>query len=87
MIILDKNTERVQNWLSAEIQGYKLRDVYGRYSDNKEIAFNYCVELCEEKNGQDLCIISHNCHYFTTRFFTDEGMYIITYANNYFIEL
>lgn len=86
MIKLNKNTKKAQDWLNREIEGYNLRDVYGRYSSRKEDAFKYCEELCKEKEGWDLCIIAHNHNYFTARFFTDEGTYIITYANNYFIE-
>lgn len=86
MIILNKNTKKAQHWLDAEVQGYSLRDVYGRYSANKEKAFKDCEELCKEKEGWGLCIIGHNTSIFTVKFTTDAGVYIITYANNYFIE-
>ena len=87
MIKLSKNTKQAKNWLNSEIQGYKLSDVYGKYSKNKEDAFEKCKNYCKEKNGKNLCIISHNFNYFTVKFTTDNGVYIITYANNYFIEL
>ena len=86
MIKLNRNTLKAKNWLNSGIEGYKLSDVYGSYSKNKEIAFKKCRFLCKEKNGWGLCIISHNFNYFTVKFNTDEGVYIITYANNYFIE-
>ena len=85
MIKLNKNTKRAKNWLTSEVEGYKLSDVYGKYSKNKEGAFRDCKDLCKEKNGWGLCIISHNCNYFTVKFNVDNGVYIITYANNYFI--
>lgn len=86
MIKLNKNTLKAENWLDAEVEGYKLSDVYGSYSTNKEKAFDRCKELCKEENGWGLCIIGHNCNYFTVKFNTDSGVYIVTYANIYFIE-
>ena len=85
MIKLNRNTKKAQSWLDAEVQGYSLREVYGSYSVNKENAFKECEDLCKEKEGRDLCIIGHNHNYFTVKFTTDAGVYIITYANNYFI--
>lgn len=87
MIKLNKDTKQAKNWLNSEIQGYKLSDIYGRYSSSKANAFKYCEDLCEEKKGWGLCIISHNTFSFTVKFTTDAGVYIITKSNNYFIEL
>lgn len=87
MIKLNKDTIKAKNWLDSEIQGYKLNDVYDKYSKNKIQAFEACKDLCKDKSGWGLCIISHNCNYFTVKFTVEEGIYILTYANNYFIEL
>ena len=84
---LSKDTLKAKNWIDSEIQGYKLSDVYGKYSKNKEMAFRECEELCKEKNGWGLCIIGHNFNYFTVKFTVDNGVYVLTYANTYFIEL
>ena len=86
MIKLNRNTKKAQDWLDAEVQGYKLSDVYGRYSSNKERAFKNCLELCKEENGWGLCIIAYNLNCFTIKFNTDEGIYIVTKSNIYFIE-
>ena len=86
MIKLNRGTKRAQGWLDAEVQGYKLADVYGKYSSHKENAFERCKDLCKEKGGWGLCIISHNTFSFTVKFITDEGVYIITKSNIYFIE-
>ena len=86
MIKLNKNTKKAESWLTAEVQGYKLSDIYGRYSSSKENAFRRCEDLCEGKEGWGLCIIGHNTFSFTVKFTTDAGVYIITHANNYFIE-
>ena len=85
MIKLNKDTKRAKQWLTSEVEGYKLSDVYGKYSSRKIQAFEDCKDLCKEKNGWGLCIISHNHNYFTVKFTTDEGVFIVTYANNYFI--
>ena len=87
MIKLNKNTKKAKNWLNSEIQGYTLREVYGSYSKNKATAFERCKDYCTRKNGKNLCIISHNHNYFTVKFTTEAGVYILTYAHNYFIEL
>ena len=86
MIKLNKDTKKAKNWLDAEVEGYKLGDVYGSYSSSKGGAFERCTELCKDKNGRGLCIIGHNSSYFTVKFNVDSGVYVITYANIYFIE-
>lgn len=85
MKLLNKDTLKAKYWLDAEVEGYKLSDIYGSYSSNKEKAFKDCKELCKEREGWGLCIISHNCNYFTVKFYTDDGVYIVTYAHTYFI--
>ena len=47
---------------------YTLRDCYENYSYAKERAFNYCKELCEKFNGNDLKIISYNTFGFSCGF-------------------
>lgn len=49
-----------------------LDSVYGRYSSAKARAWDYCLNLCEEKHGRNLKVISHNVSIFTAGFvFTD----------------
>lgn len=45
-----------------------LWDVYGRFSQAKRNAFDYCVDLMNELNGCDLRIISYNSQAFTVGF-------------------
>ena len=60
----------------------ELRDVYGRHSNAKEEAFNYCKELCHRLNGQNLKIVSHNHTIFTAGFqFTDRETGVIKYMH------
>lgn len=53
---------------SMRYEGETLRDVYGRYSDNKKRAFDCCVSLCEEFNGYSFRITSHNSFSFCVMF-------------------
>lgn len=49
-----------------------LRKVYGRYSDKKERAWDYCKDLCRRYSGERLRVLSHNSFIFTAGFrFTD----------------
>lgn len=45
-----------------------LRDVYGRYSDKKQRAYNRCFALMQKYNGWGFTIISHNSFMFTCGF-------------------
>ena len=51
---------------------YSLDDVYKSHSSAKARAWRYCLNLCEEKHGRGLKVISHNVDIFTAGFvFTD----------------
>lgn len=50
----------------------RLSDVYGRYSDAKQRAFDYCQRLKREHNGYDMRILSHNTFVFTAAFLFDD---------------
>lgn len=63
-----------------------LYDVYGRFSEAKRKAWEYCKKLCEEKNGSDLRIITANGFQFTAGFeYEEDGkpmfMYITKASN------
>ena len=49
-------------------EGVRLSDVYGSWSNLKQIAFDECVELCEELNGKSFCITGHSTSYFSVMF-------------------
>lgn len=42
-----------------------LWQVYGRWSDAKQDAWEECFKECEDNNGEDFRIISHNQNEFT----------------------
>lgn len=47
---------------------YELYHVYGRYSQAKANAWEYCVRLMEEYHGHGLRIIGHNSCFFSCGF-------------------
>lgn len=52
---------------------YELRHVYGRWSDAKENAMEYCKAQMYKRHGYGLRIVSHNVNVFTVGFKFDEG--------------
>ena len=49
-------------------QGVYLRDVYGRYSEDKIWAWRRCLDMCKEMGGTNFRITGHNCMAFTVAF-------------------
>lgn len=47
----------------------ELYHVYGRYSERKACAFEYCRERYHEMNGSQFTIVSHNSNIFTVGFY------------------
>lgn len=51
-----------------------LGDVYDRYSQAKEEAWEACKAICKKYDGRDLKVVSYNDNYFTAGFlFTENG--------------
>lgn len=55
-----------------------LWHIYGRFSEYKQRAYDYCVELMRSLDGYDLRIIGHNCDTFSVGFRTDTHFVYIT---------
>ena len=58
----------------AEFTGYyrygrDLDDVYDSYSDAKRRAYQYCLNLMEEYDGDGIVILAHNCMTFSVGFY------------------
>lgn len=54
-------------------QGSELREVYGRWSNKKEVAMRECKKEYLEDKGYDFRIIGHNCDYFSVAWnYTDK---------------
>ena len=62
MAIIKGSTKRGQALLARanHFEGTDLSDVYGRYSSAKASAMRDCRLWCEEMNGYNFRIISHN---------------------------
>lgn len=89
MTTINATTKRGQSFIYRYehcYEGANLSDVYGRYSRAKENAYNYCLDLCTKENGRYFQIISHNSHYFTVGWETDDGLRIETPYNSYLIK-
>lgn len=67
MEFIKGSTKRGQNLIysAGRYAGRTLRDVYGRYSRNKENAYNNCRRTCSEMGGKDFHISSACSHFFT----------------------
>lgn len=53
--------------------GHSLRDVYGRYSEAKADAEDYCLDLCYNKlNGRGFVILSANTMQFSVGFLFED---------------
>lgn len=67
----------------------RLSDVYGRYSDAEERAYDYCMYICNELDGYNFRITSYNTNIFTVAFLFDmptgeTAMAVITPTHNYY---
>lgn len=97
MTTLKKDSQKAQALVNA--YGYALkahgrrdiREAYGRVSGAKVSAWNRCVDLCSENNGEGLTVVSTNTFVFTAAFkFAKNGkdyLCYITPSYNYEIEL
>ena len=66
-------------------QGTELREIYSSYSTAKAQALEHCKELCNNENGNNFRIISHNCNTFSVAWETEKGTRIETAYNSYLI--
>lgn len=54
-------------------EGYKLSDVYAKYSKEKVEAWSKCRLQCARENGKCFGINSHNCNFFSVSWFRPDG--------------
>ena len=88
MLIIKADTAKGRKLLeSAKVnKGESLHEVYGRYSQAKENAYNYCKELCYKENGSNFHICSSNTSQFSVVWEVADGIRIETAKNSYFVE-
>ena len=61
---IKKNLEaQYERWCDSNYT--TLREVYGRWSGEKERAYKACLEKCSDMNGWNFRIVSHNSWMFT----------------------
>ena len=70
------NNQRIwkayQTYLMSDMEN--LYDAYGRFSNAKQEAWNYCRKLCYENNGRGLKIVGAGTYTFSAGFlFTNEN--------------
>lgn len=51
---------------------YSLDCVYGRYSQAKQQAWNYCENLMQRRGGWGLKVVTHNLNIFTAGFMYED---------------
>ena len=66
-------------------EGYYLSEVYSSYSQAKQNAWEYCLNLCNKENGHNFHIISHNTFGFSVAWYVSEGVRIETPKNSYLV--
>lgn len=66
---MKKSKEALKHYESyCRSRDYYLSDVYGRYSQAKANAWEYCERLAQENEGSGLKVVSHNLNVFTAGF-------------------
>lgn len=99
MTKLKRDSQRAQALVDAYDYALKahgrrdVREAYGRVSDAKVSAWDYCVGVCRENNGFGLTVVCANTYIFTAAFkYVDKAsgevcLCYITPSYNYSIEL
>ena len=73
-------------------EGYNLWEVYGHFSQAKQNAWDKCLAKCDNENGFNFRIISHNTNTFSVAWDIYEngefkGVRIETAYNSYFVTM
>ena len=93
MVEVKRSTKKGQDlfWRGCQNEGTELSDIYGRYSQAKHNAMEWCKRQCEINDGVDFHICSHNSNFFSVsfRYFINNEpvMRIETASNTYIIWL
>lgn len=84
---INKNTQRAQAIIRAWLRSdtYSLWQAYERCSQAKERAYEYCLSLEREMNGEQGCIAGYNCFYFSFAFKRGNDLVYITHCADYII--
>lgn len=71
---------RGQQW-----EGKFLNQVYDKWSDAKQKAWDRCYKMCIAEGGEEFGIVSHNTFGFSVSWFTEAGMRMETPQNSYLV--
>ena len=88
MTTIKATTKKGENMLARANynEGYYLHEVYSSHSQAKQNAWDYCLKKCNEENGYNFHITSHNTFGFSVAWETEEGVRIETPQNSYLIK-
>ena len=90
---LKASTKAGYRWIisARNNEGYKLSDIYGSYSVNKEKAMEWCLnQYNSTENSENFRIISHNNNFFTVaweEYGKEPKLHIETAKNSYVVLL
>lgn len=89
MTIIKSTTKKGQTMINKAnySEGFFLTQVYENASPAKYRAWDYCYRLCQEENGENFHIISHNTFSFSVAWFIPEGVRIETANNSYLVKI
>ena len=84
---INKNTQRAQRIIQAWLRSdeYSLWSAYERPSRAKEDAYEYCLTLERQMNGEQGCITGHNTCTFSYAFKRGNDLVYITHCADYII--
>ena len=72
--------------LGSQWEGNDLRQIYDRWSAEKEKAFNDAWEMyCNSRHGESFGICSHNTFGFTVSWLHDDGLTVLTPKTEYLV--
>lgn len=87
MKTIKSTTKQGENFVNAYKRSnyYTLRQVYGRFSWEKEHAEYNCINQMNIEGGEGFRILSANTFQFTCGWMTAEGLRVETACNSYLI--
>lgn len=88
MKTINSNTKKGKSMLEKACyydEGFALNEVYSTYSQAKKEAWEYCLRKCNEENGNNFHIISHNTFGFSVAWYVKDGVRVETPNNSYLI--
>ena len=56
---------------------HTMRDVYGKWSNAKEKAYNDCLKKCADDDGRGFKIIGANTSFFSVGYIKDDGATLV----------